>query len=157
MFQCDKLREEIAKVKEMLAKKDDVEPEELRKTTSALQQSSLKLFEIAYKKVSRGRRILSVKKQLCVFLDGGRKGIGKLKRIVRPAAAAGVRREGKEAGQELNQTLGCGFDRLKKVQTRSRSELAIVLLLCWWKLGRIGREYRGAVSCRVTDSIFVFF
>lgn len=40
----------------MLAKKDEVDPEELRKTTSALQQSSLKLFEIAYKKVNTNRR-----------------------------------------------------------------------------------------------------
>lgn len=51
VFQCDKLREEIAKVREMLAKKDDLDPEEIRKTTSTLQQSSLKLFEMAYKKV----------------------------------------------------------------------------------------------------------
>lgn len=50
-LQCDKLREEIAKVREMLAKKDDMDPEEIRKTTSTLQQSSLKLFEMAYKKV----------------------------------------------------------------------------------------------------------
>lgn len=35
----------------MLAKKDEIDPEEIRKTTSALQQSSLKLFEMAYKKV----------------------------------------------------------------------------------------------------------
>lgn len=50
-LQCDKLKEEIAKVREMLAKKDDLDPEEIRKTTSTLQQSSLKLFEMAYKKV----------------------------------------------------------------------------------------------------------
>lgn len=36
----------------MLSKKDDTDPEEIRKTTSTLQQSSLKLFEMAYKKVS---------------------------------------------------------------------------------------------------------
>lgn len=51
MFQCDKLREEITKVKELLANKDAVDPEEIRKATSTLQQSSLKLFEMAYKKV----------------------------------------------------------------------------------------------------------
>lgn len=51
VLQCDKLREEVTKVKEMLTKKDDLDPEEIRKTTSTLQQSSLKLFEMAYKKV----------------------------------------------------------------------------------------------------------
>lgn len=49
--ECDKLREEIAKVRELLAKKDEADPEEIRKVTSTLQQSSLKLFEMAYKKV----------------------------------------------------------------------------------------------------------
>jgi len=34
-----------------LAKKDDVDPEEIKKQTSELQQASLKLFEMAYKKV----------------------------------------------------------------------------------------------------------
>lgn len=38
-------------MREILAKKEDMDPEEIRKTTSALQQSSLKLFEVAYKKV----------------------------------------------------------------------------------------------------------
>lgn len=51
--ECDKLREEIGKVKEMLAKKEDADPEEIRKVTSTLQQSSLKLFEMAYKKVKK--------------------------------------------------------------------------------------------------------
>lgn len=49
--ECEKLKEEIGKVREMLAKKDEMDPEEIRKTTSTLQQSSLKLFEMAYKKV----------------------------------------------------------------------------------------------------------
>lgn len=53
--ECEKLKTEIAKVREMLAKKDDMEPEEIRKTTSALQQSSLKLFEMAYKKMAAER------------------------------------------------------------------------------------------------------
>lgn len=35
----------------MLANKDEADPEEVRKATSTLQQSSLKLFEMAYKKV----------------------------------------------------------------------------------------------------------
>lgn len=38
-------------MREVLANKDEADPEEVRKTTSALQQSSLKLFEMAYKKV----------------------------------------------------------------------------------------------------------
>ncbi|KAF5269373.1 hypothetical protein FQA39_LY08765 [Lamprigera yunnana] len=53
--ECDKLKEEVAKVKELLVKKDEVDPEELRKTTSTLQQSSLKLFEMAYKKMAAER------------------------------------------------------------------------------------------------------
>jgi len=53
--ECDKLREEITKVRDMLAKKDDMDPEEIRKTTSTLQQSSLKLFEMAYKKMAAER------------------------------------------------------------------------------------------------------
>lgn len=50
--ECDKLREEITKVRELLANKDSADPEEIRKSTGALQQASLKLFEMAYKKVS---------------------------------------------------------------------------------------------------------
>lgn len=50
-MQCDKLREEITKVRELLANKDNADPEEIKKATSTLQQSSLKLFELAYKKV----------------------------------------------------------------------------------------------------------
>lgn len=53
--ECDKLREEITKVKELLTKKDDTDPEEIRKATTALQQSSLKLFEMAYKKMAAER------------------------------------------------------------------------------------------------------
>ncbi|XP_030755950.1 heat shock 70 kDa protein cognate 5 [Sitophilus oryzae] len=53
--ECDKLRVEIEKVKELLAKKDDADPEEIRKSTTALQQSSLKLFEMAYKKMAAER------------------------------------------------------------------------------------------------------
>lgn len=50
--ECDKLREEIVKVRDMLANKDNLDPEEIRKSTSTLQQASLKLFEMAYKKVN---------------------------------------------------------------------------------------------------------
>lgn len=41
----------VAKVRETLAKKDDTEPEEIKRQTNELQQASLKLFEMAYKKV----------------------------------------------------------------------------------------------------------
>ncbi|XP_063911843.1 heat shock 70 kDa protein cognate 5-like [Zophobas morio] len=53
--ECDKLKEEIGKVRELLAKKDVADPEEIRKVTSTLQQSSLKLFEMAYKKMAAER------------------------------------------------------------------------------------------------------
>jgi len=46
------LKELVAKLRETLAKKDDVDSEEIKKQTSELQQASLKLFEMAYKKVS---------------------------------------------------------------------------------------------------------
>lgn len=49
--ECDKLREEIVKVKDLLADKENADPELIRTTTSTLQQASLKLFELAYKKV----------------------------------------------------------------------------------------------------------
>lgn len=49
--ECDKLKEEVSKVRELLSKKDEADPEEIRKATNTLQQSSLKLFEMAYKKV----------------------------------------------------------------------------------------------------------
>lgn len=38
-------------MRETLAKKDDMEPEEIKRQTNELQQASLKLFEMAYKKV----------------------------------------------------------------------------------------------------------
>ncbi|KAJ8959546.1 hypothetical protein NQ314_006283 [Rhamnusium bicolor] len=58
--ECDKLREEIGKVREFLAKKDEADPEEVRKATSTLQQSSLKLFEMAYKKIEEIKAFLFV-------------------------------------------------------------------------------------------------
>lgn len=51
LLQCDKLKELVAKLREVLAKKDEVDPEEIKKQTNELQQASLKLFEMAYKKV----------------------------------------------------------------------------------------------------------
>ncbi|KAK7870364.1 hypothetical protein R5R35_000537 [Gryllus longicercus] len=53
--ECDKLREEIVKVRDIVAKKDETDPEEIRKVTGALQQASLKLFEMAYKKMAADR------------------------------------------------------------------------------------------------------
>ncbi|KAH1005125.1 hypothetical protein HUJ04_006166 [Dendroctonus ponderosae] len=53
--ECSKLREEISKVKELLAKKEEGDPEEIRKATGELQKSSLKLFEMAYKKMAAER------------------------------------------------------------------------------------------------------
>ena len=51
MVQATKLREQMAGVKELIAKKDQVEVEELKQATTNMQQASLKLFEMAYKKV----------------------------------------------------------------------------------------------------------
>ncbi|EEB15346.1 Heat shock 70 kDa protein cognate, putative [Pediculus humanus corporis] len=53
--ECDKLRQEIAQVRELLEKKDETDPDDIRKATSALQQASLKLFEMAYKKMASER------------------------------------------------------------------------------------------------------
>jgi len=49
--QCSKLRDHIAKVRDVLINKDEQSPETIRTATSELQQASLKLFEVAYKKV----------------------------------------------------------------------------------------------------------
>ena len=49
------MTEKIAKMKETLAKKDEMEPEEIKKQTNELQQASLKLFEMAYKKMASER------------------------------------------------------------------------------------------------------
>jgi len=50
-----KIRELIAKTREVLAKKDDVSSEEIRTATNNLQQASLKVFELAYKKMASDR------------------------------------------------------------------------------------------------------
>lgn len=43
------------KVKDLLANKDNSDPEEIKRATSSLQQASLKLFEMAYKKMASER------------------------------------------------------------------------------------------------------
>lgn len=53
--ECSKLRDQIAQVREMLANKDSKSPEDIKKATNDLQQASLKLFEMAYKKMAAER------------------------------------------------------------------------------------------------------
>ncbi|KAF7408008.1 hypothetical protein HZH66_002545 [Vespula vulgaris] len=53
--ECDKLKELVAKTRDTLAKKDDMDPEDIKKQTNELQQASLKLFEMAYKKMAAER------------------------------------------------------------------------------------------------------
>uniref|UniRef100_A0A4W4HMR1 Stress-70 protein, mitochondrial n=1 Tax=Electrophorus electricus TaxID=8005 RepID=A0A4W4HMR1_ELEEL len=48
---CNKLKDEIAKVRELLSRKDAETGENIKQAASSLQQASLKLFEMAYKKV----------------------------------------------------------------------------------------------------------
>merc|ERR1711953_1490220 len=50
-----KMKEQIKEVREKLADKDNMTGEEIKKTVSDLQQSSLKLFEMAYKKMAADR------------------------------------------------------------------------------------------------------
>ncbi|XP_046386644.1 heat shock 70 kDa protein cognate 5 [Ischnura elegans] len=57
--ECAKLKEQIAEVRDIVAKKDEKDPEEIRKATNALQQASLKLFEMAYKKMAADRESTS--------------------------------------------------------------------------------------------------
>jgi len=47
-----KMKEKIVEVKDKLADKENMDPEVIKKTVSDLQQSSLKLFEMAYKKMA---------------------------------------------------------------------------------------------------------
>lgn len=52
MFQVEELKKEVETVREKLSNKDNLESaDELREAFQQLQQKSLKLFEIAYKKV----------------------------------------------------------------------------------------------------------
>lgn len=50
-----KIRDLITKTREALAKKEELSGEELKATTNELQQASLKVFELAYKKVNQCR------------------------------------------------------------------------------------------------------
>lgn len=49
--QCTKLKEEITKVRDLLSNKDSETGENIKQAANTLQQASLKLFEMAYKKV----------------------------------------------------------------------------------------------------------
>lgn len=53
--ECTKLKEHIESVRKVLANKESEDPENIRKATSDLQQASLKLFEMAYKKMASER------------------------------------------------------------------------------------------------------
>ena len=50
---ASKMKDQIKEVRDKLANKDSMDPEEIKKTVNELQQQSLKLFEMAYKKVRR--------------------------------------------------------------------------------------------------------
>ena len=50
-MQREKLKEHIAKVRTVLSNRDNETGESIRTATTELQQASLKLFEMAYKKV----------------------------------------------------------------------------------------------------------
>uniref|UniRef100_A0A2K5ZES5 Stress-70 protein, mitochondrial n=1 Tax=Mandrillus leucophaeus TaxID=9568 RepID=A0A2K5ZES5_MANLE len=50
----NKLKEEISKMRELLARKDSETGENITQAATALQQASLKLFEMAYKKMASG-------------------------------------------------------------------------------------------------------
>ncbi|XP_077991987.1 stress-70 protein, mitochondrial-like [Glandiceps talaboti] len=51
--EASKLKEEIEKVREILARKEEESPENITTAVNNLQQSSLKLFEMAYKKMAQ--------------------------------------------------------------------------------------------------------
>lgn len=51
VFQVEKLNTQIAALRETLANKDNETADSIRTKLNELQQSSLKLFEMAYKKV----------------------------------------------------------------------------------------------------------
>ncbi|XP_037508397.1 stress-70 protein, mitochondrial, partial [Rhipicephalus sanguineus] len=53
--ECNKLKEKITKVREILSKKDTESAESIKQATNDLQQASLKLFEMAYKKMASER------------------------------------------------------------------------------------------------------
>merc|ERR1712136_309984 len=53
--ETEQIKEEIVKVREMIANKDNLTVDEIRESFSSLQQKSLKLFEMAYKKMAADR------------------------------------------------------------------------------------------------------
>merc|ERR1712136_71319 len=53
--ETEQIKEEIVKVREMIANKDNLTVDEIRESFSSLQQKSLKLFEMAYKKMAAYR------------------------------------------------------------------------------------------------------
>ncbi|TKC53543.1 hypothetical protein EI555_015492 [Monodon monoceros] len=53
--ECHKLKEEISKMRALPARKDSETGENIRQAASSLQQASLKLFEMAYKKMASER------------------------------------------------------------------------------------------------------
>ncbi|XP_061643398.1 stress-70 protein, mitochondrial [Phyllopteryx taeniolatus] len=53
--ECAKLKEEITKVRDLLTNKDSETGENIKQAASNLQQASLKLFEMAYKKMASER------------------------------------------------------------------------------------------------------
>ena len=53
IFQCTSLKEKIAEVRKVLENKENESPEKIKEVTNDLQQASLKLFEMAYKKVRK--------------------------------------------------------------------------------------------------------
>ena len=55
---ASKMKDQIKEVRDKLANKDSMDPEEIKKTVNELQQQSLKLFEMAYKKVRRSVLLL---------------------------------------------------------------------------------------------------
>uniref|UniRef100_A0A6G1SNN1 Stress-70 protein, mitochondrial n=1 Tax=Aceria tosichella TaxID=561515 RepID=A0A6G1SNN1_9ACAR len=52
---CDNLKEKISKTREILANKENITPQAIKDATNELQQASLKLFEMAYKKMAAER------------------------------------------------------------------------------------------------------
>jgi len=53
--ETEQIKEEIVKVREQIANKDNLSVDEIRESFSSLQQKSLKLFEMAYKKMAADR------------------------------------------------------------------------------------------------------
>merc|ERR1712209_175620 len=53
--ECTSLKEKIGEVRQVLEQREDKTPEEIKEATNDLQQSSLKLFEMAYKKMASKR------------------------------------------------------------------------------------------------------